>query len=112
MLLGPMHDAATIASSVNVDGFVAVLDQTHSRAMFRLGGSNVVEALEKVCSLDLSDDMTPDGAVFSASVAKVTCDLVRNDVDAAKSFLIMCDRSFGDYLFEALADAGAEFGLS
>ena len=37
--------------------------------------------LEKVCSLDWSDPMTPDGAVASASVAKVTCDIARNDVD-------------------------------
>ena len=112
MLLGSLDEADAIMASVNAEGFVAVLDQTHSRAMFRFGGADVVEAMEKVCSIDLSDDMTPDGAVFSASVAKVTCDVVRNDVAGTTSYLIMCDRSFGDYLFEALADCGEEFGLS
>ena len=67
--------------------------------------------LEKVCSLDWSDPMTPDGAVASASVAKVTCDIARNDVDGTPSYLVFCDRSFGQYLFDALIDAGNEFGL-
>ena len=67
--------------------------------------------LEKVCSLDWSDAMTPDGAVVSASIAKVTCDLTRQDVDGRPSYLVACDRSFGQYLFDALLDAGDEFGI-
>ena len=43
----------------------------------------------------------------------MTCDVARNDVDGddAPSYLIFCDRSFGQYLFDALIDAGDEFGL-
>ncbi len=92
--------------------FVTALDWTHGRALFRVTGADAPRMLEKVCSLDWSDAMTPDGAVTSASVAKVTCDIARNDVDAKPSYLIFCDRSFGQYLFDALIDAGDEFGLS
>lgn len=92
--------------------FVTALDWTHGRALFRVTGSDAPRMLEKVCSLDWSDAMTPDGAVASASLAKVTCDIARNDVDGLPSYLIFCDRSFGQYLFDALIDAGEEFGLS
>ncbi len=92
--------------------FVSALDWTHGRALFRVTGHGAARMLEKVCSLDWSDPMTPDGAVVSASVAKVTCDIARNDADGAPSYLIFCDRSFGQYLFDALIDAGDEFGIS
>ena len=91
--------------------FVTALDWTHGRALFRVTGGSAPRMLEKVCSLDWSDPMTPDGAVASASVAKVTCDIARNDVDGTPSYLVFCDRSFGQYLFDALIDAGDEFGL-
>ena len=109
---------SAVAEAVSgIDGldstdFVTALDWTHGRALFRVTGSDAPRMLEKVCSLDWSDPMTPDGAVASASMAKVTCDIARNDVDATPSYLIFCDRSFGQYLFDALIDAGSEFGLS
>ncbi|WP_420622725.1 hypothetical protein [Candidatus Poriferisodalis sp.] len=106
--------AAAVAELDGLDSqeFVSALDWTHSRAMFRVTGRESARMLEKVCSLDWADPMTPDGAVSSASVAKVTCDIARNDIDGAPSYLIFCDRSFGQYLFDALIDAGNEFGLS
>ena len=109
-LIGPLDAARAMADSVPTEGFVAVVDQTHSRAMFRLTGDDAAKAMQKICSIDFGDHMTPDGAVVSASVAKVTCDIVRNDIDT-RSYLLICDRSFGDWLFGAIADAGSEFGL-
>jgi sarcosine oxidase subunit alpha len=89
--------------------FASVVDISHGRAMFRMTGSLAVLALAKVCSIDLADHMTPDGAVVSGSVADVVCDLVRDDQNGERSYLILCDRSFGEYLFTALLDAIAEF---
>ncbi len=93
------------------EGFVTVIDITHGRAMLRIGGSNATSALSKICNLDLSDELTPNGAVFSASVGNVGCDLVRDDEGDQTSFLISCERSFGRFLFIAVADACTEFGL-
>ncbi len=110
--------SAEVAAAVaGLDGrvgpeFTSALDWTHGRAMFRVTGTSAPRMLEKVCGLDWSDHMTPDGAVVSASVALVTCDIARNDRDGVRSYLIFCDRSFGQYLFDALIDAGNEFGLS
>ena len=91
---------------------VTARDFTHGRALFRLTGKAAPKVLEKLCSLDWSDPITPDGAVMSGSVARVSCDIARDDIDGACSYLIVCDRSVGQYLFDVLIDAGIEFGVS
>ena len=112
ILLGRGSAIGGLIESLDRSGHVSVIDGTHGRAMFRLTGADAASVLEKLCSLDWNDHMTPDGAAVSGSVAKVTCDIVRNDLDGARSYLISCDRSYGQYLFEVLLDAGQEFGIS
>ena len=115
IILGTPDEVA--AAVAGLDGlseqeFMTALDWTHSRAMFRVTGADATRMLEKVCGIDWGDHMTPDGAVLSASVALTTCDLARNDAGGTPSYLVFCDRSFGQYLFDALIDAGNEFGLT
>jgi heterotetrameric sarcosine oxidase gamma subunit len=110
-VLGPAGAVAAVIDELDVSGHVSVVDLTHGRAMIRLTGTDAPRALEKVCSIDWSDAMTPHGAAVSASVAEVTCDIVRRDRDGARSYLVSCDRSFGQYLFDALVDACTEFGV-
>ena len=115
IILGtPGEVAAAVADldGLEAQEFMTALDWTHSRAMFRVTGADATRMLEKVCGIDWGDHMTPDGAVLSASVALTTCDLARNDVNGTPSYLVFCDRSFGQYLFDALIDAGDEFGLA
>lgn len=90
------------------EGLRSEVDLTHGRTLIEVSGPKAASMLEKVCGLDFSNAMTPAGAATSASVAKVSCDIVR----VADSYLISCDRSFGQYLMESLADAAQEFGLS
>jgi glycine cleavage system aminomethyltransferase T len=44
-------------------------------------------------------------------VAKVVTDVVRDDFDGTRWYLLHCEQSSGQYLFDVLVDAGAEFGL-
>ena len=37
--------------------------------------------------------------------------VVRDDVDEEASFLVYCERSSGQYLFDVLVDAGEEFAV-
>jgi len=111
ILIGSADAVRSRIGVLDTSGHVSVVDWTHGRAMFRLSGVRAGDALSKVCSIDLSDSMTPNGAVVSASVAKVGCDLIRNDMNGAKSFLLLCDRSFAQYLFDALIDTCNEFGV-
>ena len=96
-------------AALDLDGFASTVDITHSRLLFRLTGADAARALEKVCSLDFSEHMTPDGACTGASVAEVSCDVIRDDVDGERSYLVLCDGSYRRYLFAALLDATAEF---
>jgi heterotetrameric sarcosine oxidase gamma subunit len=94
---------------------VTVLDATHGHALMRLTGTAAAATLAKVCGLDLAEDAAPQGAAFRTSVAEAVAGLVRDDVDGpsgpARSYLLHCERSYGQYLFGALLDAGGEFGI-
>jgi heterotetrameric sarcosine oxidase gamma subunit len=115
LLLGPPGSEATLAGRVLevADGTpVSVVEIfSHGRALVRLTGANAPRLLAKVCAVDLDDRVTPDGAAFRSSVAKVATDVVRDDVAGERSYLLHCERSSGQYLFDALMDAGAEFGI-
>jgi sarcosine oxidase gamma subunit len=89
-----------------------VVDLTHVRAMFRLTGEYSRRVLAKICALDLSDDMFPDGGAVRTLVAGVATELVRDDQHGTHSYLILPSRSFERYMHTVLVDAGGEFGLS
>lgn len=110
-LIGPLAMAQSMMDSAPTTGHTTVIDWTHRSAMFRLTGADASRALNKLCGLDFGDHMIPDGAAVSGSVAGVGCDLVREDSDGVPSYWIACDRSFGQYLFDTLLDAGGEFGI-
>lgn len=112
LILGAQGAVAMAEQSVDLTGFTNVIAFTHGRSLFRVTGEPATSLLEKVCGIDWTDAMTPNGAVVSASVALVTCDIIRNDQEGQPSYLLQCDRSFGQYLFDALIDAGDEFGVT
>jgi heterotetrameric sarcosine oxidase gamma subunit len=91
---------------------VTVIDLTHGRALLRLTGAGSVGVLAKICAIDLADTATPNLSAFRSSVAKLVTDVVRDDLaDGTRSYLLHCERSSGQHLFDCLVDAGAEFGI-
>ena len=91
---------------------VTWVDQTHGRALVRLTGQHGPSLLAKLCGVDLGDEITPDGAAFRTSVAALATDVIRDDLPGdGRSYLLHCERSSGQYLFDAVLRAGAEFGL-
>jgi sarcosine oxidase, subunit gamma len=94
---------------------VTWVDQTHGRALVRLSGKHGPSLLAKLCGIDLGEDITPDGAAFRTSVAALATDVIRDDLPGAegsiRSYLLHCERSSGQYLFDAMLRAGAEFGI-
>ena len=113
LLVGPPNQGRSLAGSVPADagGLVSTVDVSHGRALVRLTGDAAPALLAKVCAIDLRDGATPDGRAFRSSVAKVVVDVVRDDVDGVRSYLLHVERSTGQYLFDALLDAGQEFGI-
>jgi heterotetrameric sarcosine oxidase gamma subunit len=108
---GTAPEVAGRVGAVSVDESVSVIDVTHGRALMRITGERTVDLLAKVCGIDLSEEVTPDGAAFRSSVAKLVTDVVRQDKGGVRSYLLHCERSSGQYLFDALIDAGEEFGI-
>ncbi len=94
---------------------VTWVDLTHGRALIRLSGSRGPRLLAKLCGIDLGEEITPDGAAFRTSVAALATDVVRDDLvtpdGRTRSYLLHCERSSGQYLFDAMLRAGAEFGI-
>jgi heterotetrameric sarcosine oxidase gamma subunit len=115
LLLGPPGGEAVTASRLRAVADaspVSVVEIfSHGRALVRLTGADAPRLLAKVCAVDFDDGVTPDGAAFRSSVAKVVTDVVRDDLSSERSYLLHCERSFGQYLFDALMDAGEEFGI-
>ncbi len=88
------------------------VDLTHGRALVRLTGAESPRVLAKLCAADLDDDLVPDGAALRTAVAAVATDIIRDDTDGTRSYLLHCERSVGQYLFDVLLQAGAEYGLA
>lgn len=118
LLLAAVNTAAELFESLRrraaVDAageFVTAVDLTHGRALMRITGSRSNQVLAKLCGIDLGDAITPNGAAFRSSVAKLATDVVRDDRAGVRSYLLHCERSSGQYLFDAVLDAGTEFGI-
>ncbi|MGH9246313.1 MAG: sarcosine oxidase subunit gamma family protein [Acidimicrobiales bacterium] len=112
LLLAAPGTAAKVAGRVEriTDAeLVSVLDVTHGRVLIRLGGAAAASLLARVCAIDLADDVTPDGAAFRTAVAGVVSEVVRDDRSGEPCYLLACARDTGQYLFNVLRDAGAEF---
>lgn len=114
LLLAPPGTAPEVmgrVEEVSEEELASVFDATHGRALVRISGTPTVALLSKVCAIDLADEVTPNGAVFRSSVAKLVTDVVRDDRGGLRSYLLQCERSSGQYLFDTLVDAGDEFSI-
>jgi len=117
LLIAPPGQAAELGARFDrladrVPGeLVSVLDLTHGRAMMRLTGPRAADVLAAVCGINLSDTNTPNGAAFRSSVAALATDVIRDDVAGVRSYLLHCERSSGQYLFDALLSVGRDFGI-
>ena len=117
LTIGPVGGAAELVERLTVEvadagELVSVIDLTHGRVLLRLSGENSDAVLAKICAIDLADMVTPNLSAFRSSVAKLVTDVVRDDlVDGTRSYLLHCERSSGQHLFNCVVDAGAEFGI-
>ena len=101
----------TVAADSAPEEFVSVVDLTHGRALMRITGPDAAELLARLCGADLHDDMAPDGAALRSAVAGVATDIIRDDRGGVPSYLLHCERSSGQYLFDALTGAGESLGI-
>jgi heterotetrameric sarcosine oxidase gamma subunit len=101
---------------------VTIVDVTHARALIRIVGRESAKVMSKLCAIDFGDRTSPDNTALRTSMAGLAVEIVRSDVANSshgaappnamlRSYLVLCERSAGQYLFNILLDAGQEFGV-
>jgi heterotetrameric sarcosine oxidase gamma subunit len=113
-----IRDVAADGDSVRP--LATVTSVTHANALMRLIGIDSAKVLGKLCSVNFDDVTIPNYSTLRTSIARIVVSLIRDDLAAAvgthhdepvRSYLIMCDRSAGQYVFNVLFEAGQEFGI-
>jgi sarcosine oxidase subunit gamma len=106
-------DALPPANSLRraLGGVATVVDLSHARTAFVLGGPAAARTLAKFCSLDLDAGMFPAGSVAATRFGHLGVTLVRTDSsDSHPEFELLVFRGYAEFVFEALFEGAAEFG--
>jgi heterotetrameric sarcosine oxidase gamma subunit len=105
--------AGRLAEEVTTRGlFVSIVNQTSGLAGLMVVGPRYHELLSKLCAIPLHPAAFPVGRVAQSGVAKVHAILVRQDLaPAVPAIEIYVDRPYGEYVWEAVLDAGGEYGI-
>ncbi len=97
------------------DGFAAVTEVGEGRTCIRIAGPKARALLQKGCPLDLHPRAFGAGQCAQTILAKATVaiHLVANEsVAEGPTFEVYVLRSFAEYLWAWLEDAGREYGVS
>ena len=85
----------------------AVTDTSHGRTVIAVAGPQARETLLKGCSLDLHPRVFKAGACAQTTLARASVILHCT----GPSYDIYVHRSFAEYLWTWIEDAGAEYGV-
>ena len=90
----------------------AVTNVTDNWTVIALAGPKALDVLAKGCPLDLHPRAFPAGSVAQSMICQADVVLHRaDDVDGVPRLRIYVRRSFAQYLWDWLADAGLEYGV-
>lgn len=106
------EDATGFAEALQpLSALAAVADQSSGRAVLRLSGSRIREALAKGCMLDLHPTAFPVRSAALTSIAHIGAHLWRaEDGPEGAVFEIMVARSLAGSFWSWLSASAAEFG--
>jgi heterotetrameric sarcosine oxidase gamma subunit len=93
-----------------LEGLGTVVDLGHARTVFQLSGVFAARTLAKFCGMDLSESKFPTGSSTNTRFEHIGMTLSR--LDDTPTFEVMVFRGYAQHVFEALVEAGAEFGLN
>jgi sarcosine oxidase subunit gamma len=117
LIVGPSNDAGYLFSNLNKvlkNQHYGLVDNSESRTLIRLSGSQARSVLEKGCSVDLHPRSFKQGSVVNTLLghANVTLHLTAlTDTAGHPIFDLYIQRSFAEYLWSWLEDASCEYGL-
>ena len=89
---------------------VHLTDVTSNFTAVQIVGPRSRGLLRKLTALDLRLAQFPDLVCAQGSLASIHALVLRADIQAHPAYQVYCGREFGAYLWDALLDAGQEFG--
>ena len=89
-------------------GAVAVVDQSHGRAVLRIAGANARDVLMKGCRIDLHPRVFPAGSAATTTIDHITVTIVQ--VDDTPTYDLVLPANFAEAFLDWLAMSAAEFG--
>lgn len=111
LLTGPGDQAFTMETALreHLDGHYAVINLSGGQTLLRLSGPQARMVLMKSCPYDVHDRNFPVGKIVTTVLAKSQATIHRvGDED----WELVVRRSFADYVWRWLVDAGQEYRLS
>lgn len=89
-----------------------LVDQTSGLAGVRITGPNSQGLLCKLSELDTSNEAFPNLNCAQARFAEIHGTLIRTDLGPLPSYDLLFPREFGEYGWDAIFEAGEEFGVA
>ena len=105
------RDEFWVRKHMPVDGSVTFANRTMEITTLGLWGPNAPAVLAKLTDHDLSQEGSPYGSITPVEVAGVQCQLFRISYVGDTGWEIYTSWDNGPALWDALMEAGAEFGL-
>ena len=102
----------TTALGEGLDDCVHFLDHTSGLAGVRLTGSGSDQLLSKLTELDTSPEAFPNLSCAQTRCAEIHGTLIRADLGSLPSYDLFFPREFGEYMWDAIFEAGEEFGVA
>jgi sarcosine oxidase subunit gamma len=111
LLILPGNEAFELEQQLReaIEGHYAVVNVSSGQTLIELSGTQAVEVLKKSTGYDVDARNFPPGKVVTTTFAKTQAVIRRS---AETRWELVVRRSFADYVWRWLQDAGAEFGLS
>ncbi len=115
LVIGPDRDGAGAAALADrlraaLDGqFAAVTDVSETYSVIAVAGPSARDVLAKGCPLDLHPGRFGPGHVAQTLLGRA--DVILHRI-GAETYELYCRRSFAEYLWAWLEDAGLEYGVA
>ena len=100
------------ALRATLEGVGTIVDLSHARAALRVAGREAERALAKHCPLDLATAVFAPGSATQTRFGHLGLTLARlDDLRGVPVFELLVFRGYAEYVFEALLEGAAEFGV-
>ncbi len=104
-------DTPVMSRAAGQEGCVHVTDRTCGLGSFLLCGPEAVSVLRKLSPMDFLELSFPDLSCRSGPMAAVQVLVVRRDRAELPGYEIFFNREYGEYLWDAVSEAGEEFRM-